>query len=76
MQYAIDNQLVKNEGFASWVRAQDPEWDLLSSLEVALPQIRNDHAHGSHSLTPTALSIMELVQKIINQLFASPVDVS
>lgn len=70
MQYAIENQLVKNEGFARWVQAQDPEWDLLASLENALPQIRNDYAHGSYSLTPTALGVIELVHEIINQLFA------
>jgi hypothetical protein len=69
MRYAIDNQLVKNEGFARWVQAQDPEWDLLRSLESALPQIRNDYAHGSYSLTPTALGIIELVHEIISQLF-------
>jgi hypothetical protein len=73
MRYAIDKELVKNEGFARWVRAQDPEWDLLSSLEEALPQIRNDYAHGSYNLTPTALCIIELVHEIINQLFALPV---
>jgi hypothetical protein len=73
MHYAIENQLVKNEGFARWVRAQDPEWDLLATLEKALPQIRNDYAHGSYSLTPTALDIIELVHEIINQLFAPPV---
>jgi hypothetical protein len=69
MRYTIDNQLIKNEGFASWVRAQDPEWDLLRSLENALPQIRNDYAHGSYNLTPTALGIIELVHEVINQLF-------
>jgi hypothetical protein len=69
MRYAIENRLVINEGFARWVRAQDPEWDLLRSLESALPQIRNDFAHGSYNLTPTALGIIELVHEIINQLF-------
>lgn len=70
IRYAIDNQLVQNEGFVRWVRAQDPEWDLLRSLEKALPGIRNDYAHGSYSLTPTALGVIELVHEIINQLFA------
>lgn len=69
MRYAVDNQLIKNEGFARWVRAQDPEWDLLRSLESALPQSRNDYAHGSYNLMPTALGIIELVHEIINQLF-------
>lgn len=73
MQYAIENQLVKNDGFARWVQAQDPEWDLLASLERALPTIRNDYSHGSYSLTPSALDIIELVHEIINQLFAPPV---
>jgi hypothetical protein len=73
MRYAIENQLVKNEGFARWARAQDPEWDLLASLERALPLIRNDYAHGSYSLTPTSLDIIELVYEMINQLFAPPV---
>jgi hypothetical protein len=70
MQYAIESHLVKNEGFARWVEAQDPEWDLLASLEKALPQIRNDYAHGSFNLMPTSLGIIELVHEIINQLFA------
>jgi hypothetical protein len=70
MEYAIKNHLVKNEGFARWVEAQDPEWDLLTSLERALPQIRNDYAHGSYNLMPTALGLIELVHEIINQLFA------
>jgi hypothetical protein len=69
LQHSAPNQLVKNEGFARWVQAQDPEWDLLRSLESALPQIRNDYAHGSYSFTPTALGIIELVHEIINQLF-------
>lgn len=63
--------LIKNEGFARWVRAQDADWDLLASLEMALPQIRNDYAHGSYNLMPTALGIIELVHEIINQLFAA-----
>ena len=74
MRYAIDGQLVKNEGFARWARAQDPEWELLESLEKALPGIRNDYAHGTYSLTPTALAIIELVYEIINQLFVPPAD--
>lgn len=69
LRYAIENQLVKNEGFDRWVRSQDPEWDLLASLEKALPRIRNDYAHGTHNLAPTALGIIELVHEIINQLF-------
>lgn len=72
MKYAINNQLVKNEGFARWIQAEDTEWDLLASLQKSLPRIRNDYAHGSYSLTPTALGIIELVHEIINQLFASP----
>lgn len=71
MRYAIDNQLVKNEGFARWVKAQDAEWELLRSVEHALPAIRNDHAHGSYTLMPTALGIIELIHEIINQLFTS-----
>lgn len=74
MRYAIESQLVKNEGFARWARAQDPEWDLLRSLEKALPGIRNDYAHGTYSLTPTALGIIELVHEIIDQLFVPGVD--
>jgi hypothetical protein len=69
LRYAIDNQLVKNEGFDRWVRSRDPEWDLLASLEKALPRIRNDYAHGTYNLAPTALGIIELVHEIINQLF-------
>jgi hypothetical protein len=71
LRYAIENQLVKNEGFDRWVRTQDPEWDLLASLEKALPRIRNDYAHGAYNLAPTALGIIELVHEIINQLFQS-----
>ena len=62
---------VKNEGFDRWVRSQDTEWDLLASLEKALPRIRNDCAHGTYNLAPTALGIIELVHEIINQLFQS-----
>ena len=69
MKYAIESRLVKNEGFARWVRAQDPEWDLLDSLEEALPKIRNSYAHGSYTLMPTALGVIELVHETINQLF-------
>jgi hypothetical protein len=69
MKYAIESRLVTNEGFARWVRAQDPEWDLLASLERALPEIRNNYAHGSYALMPTALGIIELVHEIISQLF-------
>jgi hypothetical protein len=73
MKYAIENQLVKNEGFARWIQAEDTQWDLLASLQNALPQIRNDYAHGTYSLTPTSLGIIELVHEIINQLFTSPI---
>jgi hypothetical protein len=76
IRYAVDCQLVRNQGFARWVRAQDPEWDLLASLEKALPQIRNDYAHGSYNLAPTALGIIELVHEIIKQLFTPPVRTS
>jgi len=71
LRYAIDNQLGKNEGFDRWVRFRDPEWDLLAFLEKALPRIRNDYAHGTYNLAPTALGIIELVHEIINQLFPS-----
>lgn len=73
MKYAIESKLVKNEGFARWVRAQDPEWDLLDSLEEALPKIRNSYAHGSYTLMPTALGVIELVHETINQLFPEAV---
>jgi hypothetical protein len=69
MNYAIESRLVKNEGFARWVRAQDPEWDLLDALEEALPEIRNSYAHGSSTLMPTALGVIELVHETISQLF-------
>jgi hypothetical protein len=72
MYYAIESRLVKNEGFARWVHAQDPEWDLLDALEESLPEIRNSYAHGSYTLMPTALGVIELVHEIINQLFAEP----
>lgn len=72
MKFAIENQMVKNEGFGRWIQAEDPDWDLLASLQKALPQIRNNYAHGSYSLMPTALGIIELVHEIINQLFAVP----
>lgn len=72
LKYAFENRLIKNEGFARWVKASDPEWDLVASLEKALPEIRNEYAHGSYSLTPTALRIIELVYEIINQLFELP----
>ncbi len=71
LRYAVENQLLKNEGFDRWARSRDLEWDLLASLEKALPGIRNDHAHGSYNLAPTALGIIELVHEIINQLFRS-----
>ena len=48
--------------------------DVLTSLEKALPGIRNEYAHGSYTLMPTALGIIELVHEIINQLFAAPAD--
>ena len=66
MRYAIENQLIRNEGFVRWVQAEDPDWDLLASLQLALPQIRNNYAHGTYSLMPSALSIIELVHEIIN----------
>jgi hypothetical protein len=68
LSYAIKNQLIRNEGFARWARANDPEWDLAAKLEEALPGIRNEYAHGSYSLTPTAADTIELVFEIINQL--------
>ncbi len=69
LEYAIDNGLIRKEGFARWAEADDPGWDLLTSLEMALPNIRNDHAHGTFNLGPTARGIIELVYEMINQLF-------
>ena len=69
MNLAVKNRLIRNEGFARWVKANDPEWGLVASLVKALPEIRNEYAHGSYSLTPTALDIIELVYEMINQLF-------
>ena len=71
LKYAIENSLIKKEGFKRWVKVNDPEWDLLAALEEALPQIRNEYAHGSYTLAPTALGIIELVYEMINQLFSS-----
>jgi len=50
MRYAINNQLVKNEGFAFWVRAQDPEWDPMASLEEALPKFETIMPTGATAL--------------------------
>lgn len=74
MKYAIEKQMVKNDGFARWVQAEDPDWDLLASLQKALPEIRNNYAHGSKNLMPTALDIIELVCEFINQIFAVPLN--
>jgi hypothetical protein len=69
LEYAIQNGLIRRDGFARWVKANDPEWDLLASLEMALPEIRNGYAHGTYTLAPTALGTLELVYEMINQLY-------
>lgn len=72
MRYVVENRLVKNEGFARWVKANDPEWNFAETLAKILPDIRNNWAHGSDELLPSALAIIEVVHEIINQFFAAP----
>jgi len=49
----------------------DRDHDLLMPLLENYPNIRNHYAHGSRSLSNHALSTIQIVSEIINQIFAS-----
>lgn len=72
LTFAVRNGAIKSEGFSSWSRASDPEGKFADSLVTILPEIRNDWAHGSDELLPSALTIIALVAETINQLFPPP----
>lgn len=69
LTFAVENGAVRNEGFSGWTQAGDPEQKFAESLAKALPQIRNNWAHGSDDLLPSARTVIRLVAEIINQLF-------
>lgn len=48
------------------------DWDFVSMLVEFLPYVRNDYAHGSTTLHNLALSTIQVVREIINQLYARP----
>ena len=72
LTFAVRNGTIKSEGFSSWSEASDPEGKFAESLATTLPEIRNDWAHGSDELLPSALTIIALVAETINQLFPPP----
>jgi len=55
MKYAIENQLVKNEGFARWIQAEDTPVGSSCIAPKCTTSDQNDYAHGNYSLTPTSL---------------------
>jgi hypothetical protein len=72
LTFAVRNGAIKSEGFSSWSHASDPEGKFAESLATTLPEIRNNWAHGSDELLPSAQTIIALVAEIINQLFPPP----
>jgi hypothetical protein len=72
LTFAVRNGAIKSEGFSGWSQASDPEGKFAESLAKTLPEIRNNWAHGSDELLPSAQTIIALVAEIINQLFPSP----
>jgi len=44
-------------------------YDWISMFVESLPNMRNDYAHGSHTLLPTVLRTFDIVCDLINQLF-------
>jgi hypothetical protein len=69
LTFAVRNGAIKNEGFSRWSQTGDPEGKFAESLATTLPEIRNNWAHGSDELLPSAQTIIALVAEIINQLF-------
>lgn len=51
------------------VTDEDRNWDYLSSIMEALPDLRNYHAHGTPMLRGGPLGTIQLVPEIINQLY-------
>lgn len=47
----------------------DLAYDWISMFVESLPNMRNDYAHGSHTLLPTVLRTFDIVCDLINQLF-------
>lgn len=69
LTFAVKNGVVKSEAFSGWSQASDPDRKFAKSLAITLPEIRNNWAHGSDELLPSARTIIALVAEIINQLF-------
>lgn len=72
LTFAVGSGVIKSEGLSNWSHASDPEGAFADFLATTLPQIRNNWAHGSDELLPSARTIIELVAEIINQLFPPP----
>lgn len=49
---------------------EDLQFDWLEHFITTLPDLRNMHAHGSGALYPTVGRTFEIVQELVNQLFA------
>lgn len=54
------------------VTPEDLDWDLAAKLVEFLSGLRNIYAHGSETLHNYALSRIQLVREIINQLYERP----
>lgn len=54
--------------------AEDLEFDWLGNFIKTLPKLRNMHAHGSSALYPAVGWTFEIVEELINQMFAEQVD--
>lgn len=54
-----------------WPDDEDLRYDWLAHFIDTLPDLRNMHAHGSDALYPAVGRTFEIVQELINQLFAN-----
>jgi hypothetical protein len=50
---------------------EDLQYDWLEDFIRTLPDLRNMHAHGSEALYPAVGRTFEIVQELINQMFAA-----
>jgi hypothetical protein len=53
-----------------WPDDEDLQYDWLEDFICTLPDLRNMHAHGSEVLYPAVGRTFEIVQELINQMFA------
>jgi hypothetical protein len=71
LKLAVSSGWIQDSGFRH-IEVPESTNPYCRSLVEALPELRNDSAHGSTSLTPQMVWYLERCADLVNQLFAQP----